>query len=1094
MLLNRVCRGNVEETKSNRNLTALSLKLTRWFSLIVFLLATITLSGQVFAIPFLSGSIAGLPPIRPITALGLLVLSLSICSLSLKFKHQISISLLALFTFLLGSFALAGHIFPIPWLTISPQAALNIVLLSTSILIYTLSPRFVRFAQMMVLFAGVNAEIILTGYIFNATEVYGFPMYADKMVMTVLAAVSFILLAVALICSRPELGMTQLLFREKSRSGAIARRLFMIIIFGPLVIGGVTHIGLFLGLYADKAHDVIFVLIFFTVIGRTTWLAAKQAEEEELLLERALEDKQLFAAFIENSIDFVGISDPNNKPIYVNPAGRSMVGMSLDYPVQETTTSQFYMPEEVQYAEDTIFKSVIENGRWQGETNFRHWQSNNPIPVWHTYFLIRDKTTRKVLGAGTVTRDMTYRKALEDDLRLSEAKATGIISISADAIISIDQDQNIVLFNEGAEKIFGYSKAEIIGNKLDLLIPERFRHNHHNHVDKFSHSAGGARRMGERGTTISGRRKNGEEFPADAAISKIAVGGNQILTVTLRDITDRVRIEKSQLFLAQVGPVLSEGLILEKTLQRLAELVVKNLSDFCIIETTLDDELSPELKIVSKNQSSGNSCAECVKLAELVKSNPSNFSQVLLKTRKSLLIENITDEQIGLLAANDKQLLVLKDLNLTSVISVPLMAHNKFIGTLVMLSNSNNHQYRDADLRLAEELTVRAALSIENAHLYNLSQKAISTREEILAVVSHDLKNPVTAIKLIGQSLQYIDRPDKATCEKLSKTIENSVRQMQLLIGDLLDFAKIQSGTFSVSKRPENLMIAVTETVSSLQLQADSMNQKIICDIPSDLPKVMIDLPRIAQVISNLLGNALKFSPQNSEIQISAKLYQNKILVSISDTGAGIPSLHLTKIFDRFWQADSDAKHKGSGLGLSIAKGIVVAHGGRIWAESDMGKGSTFYFTVPIASEASVKLEADDSNIKFNREILKGAKILVVDDSPDNLFLIKHLLESMGAEVNVAESVKSALSNLKFSMPNVLFTDIEMPEESGYDLLSQLRKSQDAKNQSLPVVALTAHCGEEDSERIKKAGFDFCLSKPINVEKMISAILQLTNH
>lgn len=842
MLLYLILRGNVELIKPNSNLTALSLKLTRWLSLIVFLLPLLALAGYIFEVPILTGAIAGFPPMRPSTAIGSLVLSLSIFLTSLKTRHNFLIFISTAFCLILGSFTLAGHFLPFPGTHSSAQVAINFILLSVSVFIYSFAQRFIHLAQLLILLAAINAEISLTGYIFNAVEMSELPMAAKGLGMSIQTGVGFILSAVAIVCSRPDVGVTQLLFRERSHSGAVARKLFLTVIFGPLVIGTLTNVGLFLGLYNSRVHDALFVLIFVAAIIHTTWQSAKQSEIEEL------------------------------------------------------------------------------------------------------------------------------------------------------------------------------------------------------------------------------------------------------------------STEKTQQFLSEVSAALAEGLILESTLQRLAELAVKNLSDYCIVEIACDNEDSFLLKVVRKEQTLENMCAECAQLADIVKSSPSAFSQLVLKSRQPMLIERLTDEQLTLLSTTEAQLKTLKNLHLTSLLSVPMVAHSKFIGTLVLVSASPHRLYRDNDLRLAEELASRAALSFENSHLYNQAKNAITTREDILAVVSHDLKNPLTSIKLIGQTLHLLENPDKATCDKLAAKIENSANQMQVLIGDLLDFAKIESGTFSVTQKSENLVDTVRNTVESMQAQAQLQQQSLTCDFTGNLPKVNIDLPRITQVISNLLGNALKFTPPAGRITVSAKPRRFDVLVSVSDTGTGIPAENLTKIFDRFWQAET-SKHKGSGLGLSIAKGIVQAHGGKIWAESQIGKGTTIYFTLPLSIETSLEGEntfhaatVSSEPLDLSQPVLKGSKILVVDDSPDNLFLIKHLLESMGAEVTVAESVKSALSNIKFSMPHVLFTDIEMPEETGYDLLSQLRHSSNIKNKTLPVIALTAHSHDQEMNRIKKAGFDFYLSKPINLEKMILAILQFTKH
>jgi PAS domain S-box-containing protein len=945
---------------SNKNLTRASLSLARWLSFAISLIPIVTAIGYAFEIKFLNGEVGSFPAMRPSTATGLVILALGIFLTAKQKPIKLLSFLPAAFCIVLGSFTLSGHFLPFPGSPTSPQAALNFLCMGVSLLIYTFFPRLIVYTQFAILFCAVNSEIALTGYIFGADEIYGFPKPSYGMGMAIQTAVCFLISCVALVCSKPQEGFTKILFREKSRSGAVTRKIILTIIFGPIVIGTMTRLGLYFGFFPESVHDSLYVLILIGVIIYTTWQAAKAAEIEEIRAERALEEKEL-----------------------------------------------------------------------------------------------------------------------------SEAKSTGIISISADAIISIDHEQRIILFNEGAEKIFGYARSEILGKPLETLLPERFRKNHHQHVSHFSAGSGAARRMGERGMVIYGLRKSGEEFPADAAISKIAVRGSEIMTVTLRDITERVRTDKFQRFLTEVATALAEGgLILDVIAHRLSELVIKNMADICILETFAEGDSNATIKVLCKNTDPDFLSA----LTDLTETKRA-FSQVLLKSRQSLLIESVAEEHLSLLASTDSQLALLQSLNLVSVMSVPLLAHQKFIGNMVLISTNYANQFHESDLRLAEEVALRAALSFENSYLYKESQKAIATREDILAVVSHDLKSPLTTIKLIGQTLSVLDTTDKKVYENLSKKIEKSANQMQVLIGDLLDFAKIQSGTFSVVGNSESITVAVNEIVETLQSQAELKELNLLVDLPTDLPEVNIDFTRTTQVISNLLGNALKFTPAGGTIKVSAIARENDVLVKVSDTGPGIPADCLTLIFDRFWQAEA-TKHKGSGLGLSIAKGIVQAQGGSIWAESELQKGSTFCFTLPLAEvRPAVAREVKSLNKK-----LQGARILVVDDSPDSLFLIKHLLENLGAEVTVAESVKSALSSLKFSMPNILFTDIEMPDESGYDLLAQLRNSSNSKNNSIPVVALTGHSSEKDVAKIESAGFDLYLSKPINIQKMVSAILQLTHH
>ena len=188
---------------------------------------------------------------------------------------------------------------------------------------------------------------------------------------------------------------------------------------------------------------------------------------------------------------------------------------------------------------------------------------------------------------------------------------------------------------------------------------------------------------------------------------------------------------------------------------------------------------------------------------------------------------------------------------------------------------------------------------------------------------------------------------DPSNLSQFADTIQRAVDRMQFLIAGLLDFAKIQSGTYSLQKDPVSMNGLVSSVIEAFRLQADEKRQTFEVDIPPELPEVVVDIQRIGQVVSNLVGNAIKFTPEGGTIRFSARQQDNEIIVSVADTGPGIPPEHLAKVFDWFWQAER-SKHMGSGLGLSIAKGIVEAHGGRIWVQSQLGKGSSFLFTLPL--------------------------------------------------------------------------------------------------------------------------------------------------
>ncbi len=460
---------------------------------------------------------------------------------------------------------------------------------------------------------------------------------------------------------------------------------------------------------------------------------------------------------------------------------------------------------------------------------------------------------------------------------------------------------------------------------------------------------------GQRGTLIVGQRKNGEEFPADAAISKLEVGGKHIMRVALRDITEQKRIETEQKFLAEVGSVLASTLDYQDTLRNIMRLAVRDLADFCRVDMVEEDGRIRERKIMSRDSSKAWVC-------DLFKQTPPDggqpfFIRWVIENKRLLLLEHVSTETIAVHPASEQDLRALRAADFESLIAVPLLVRGKLVGVMALMSCSTSRLFGPADVRLAEELAQRAAFSIENARLYGEAQQAVKTREDVLAIVSHDLKNPVATIGLVAHLLRQLELIDASKLSKLADTIQRSVDKMQVLIAELLDFDRIQSGSFAVHTCAMDVSRLAMPVIESFKLLADDKRLTVEMDLPAGLPDVRVDTYRIGQVISNLLGNAIKFTPQGGTIRVSAHQQENEVVVSVADTGPGISVEHLPKIFDWFWQAQG-TKHMGSGLGLSIAKGIVEAHGGRIWVESELGKGSLFSFSLPVADDLKWKRNA----------------------------------------------------------------------------------------------------------------------------------------
>ena len=560
--------------------------------------------------------------------------------------------------------------------------------------------------------------------------------------------------------------------------------------------------------------------------------------------------------------------------------------------------------------------------------------------------------------------------AKTDDLAsLSDALFPGIIAISADAIISVDESQSIILFNRGAERIFGYTADEVMGQPLDVLIPDRLRAAHHVHIQRFGASPIAARRMGERGEIV-GRRKGGEIFPAEASISKLDVGGRRIYTAVLRDVSERKRAEAERAlllereqgaraaaeiaeqrsaFLADASALLDRSLDYETTLRNLAQLTVPKLADVCIIDVANDGSV--------RRVASAATDATLSDIAHALHRFPRRadvpyLTRDSIESGRAVLVREATPELLEQVTQHPEHLRLLLALGPRSYMTVPLLARGRTLGAMAFIATGAVRRYTPADLAFAEELARRAAMAVDNARLYGVAQRATSARDEILGIVSHDLRNPLSTISMCASALEESLPSPEEGIRYMVETIQQSADWMNRLIEDLLDIASIETGHLSVDRRPEPLAPLLAQLETMFGASAAEAGIRFTTEVDAGVPPVLADRERILQVLANLVANARKFTPAGGEIRVRAGIDAAEpalVRFTVHDTGCGIPQEHLPHLFDRFWQARRNSKERGTGLGLAISKGIIEAHGGRIWVESEVGAGSTFSFELPTA-------------------------------------------------------------------------------------------------------------------------------------------------
>lgn len=540
------------------------------------------------------------------------------------------------------------------------------------------------------------------------------------------------------------------------------------------------------------------------------------------------------------------------------------------------------------------------------------------------------------------------RDAVDCSLRASEAKLAGIMSMAADAVITVDEQMTILLYNEGAERIFGWTSPEVLGKPVETLLPTRFGDAHRKHVRDFHGSTDTARKMGARLPEIFGKRKDGSEFPAQAAISKLDIGGAWLFTVILRDITEQRRVELERAFLAEVSAVLGGTLDNEQTLGNVARLAMRDCADFCVIEFADERGEFRRLEVVTSNPEK-ESIAVALKEYAPDRSRP-HLSSVILRDNKPQIVPHVSAAVWRSVAQDEGHLRLLEGMGLKSLMGVPLTVGGRGLGALIVGSCLPERRYGAADLHLLTEVGQRAALALENARLYRVAQRAVQVRDDVLGIVAHDLRNPLNTITLQAALYRRRGGQPERRARKPGEVIERAAKRMNRLIQDLLDVTSMDAEQLSIERARVPVRQVISDLLESQLPMASAHDLELrLDDTPTDL-EVWADRERLFQVLENLVGNAAKFTPRGGHVAVGARALDKHVLFWVTDTGAGIAAIDLPHLFDRFWQVRK-AERRGAGLGLAIVKGLVESHGGRVWVESTLGSGATFFFTLPTKPE-----------------------------------------------------------------------------------------------------------------------------------------------
>jgi signal transduction histidine kinase/DNA-binding response OmpR family regulator len=431
------------------------------------------------------------------------------------------------------------------------------------------------------------------------------------------------------------------------------------------------------------------------------------------------------------------------------------------------------------------------------------------------------------------------------------------------------------------------------------------------------------------------------------------------------------------------------------------------------------------------------------------------------------------------------------------MLAAPLVGRTGANLGVIYLCDRFDGQFTHDDEAILTQLAQMASIAIENT-LFAEERETNRIKDEFLSVLSHELRTPLNAI-LGWTQLLRVGELDEEVGHGID-VIERNARAQAKLVEDLLDVSRVTTGKLRLNSRVMNLISVVSAAVDAVRPVAEEKKITLECDNLAADDRTNGDADRLQQVVWNLLSNAVKFTPPSGRIEVRLdRVNGEKLRLRVTDTGRGIAPNFLPYVFDRFRQADASStrSHGGLGIGLTIVRHIVELHGGTVHAESPgEGQGSTFVVTLPAASAAAAGehelAPAAGANGERSAD-LSGLRIVVVDDEPDARDVISRVLARAGATTTAAGSVREALAAITRERPDVIVSDIAMPDQDGYDLVRTVREMSESNGGQIPALALTAYAREEDRARCLSAGFQAHLAKPVDPSDLLGVVARLAH-
>jgi PAS domain S-box-containing protein len=696
----------------------------------------------------------------------------------------------------------------------------------------------------------------------------------------------------------------------------------------------------------------------------------------------------------------------------------------------------------------------------------------------------------------TIRQSLAERELAEEALRESEERYRELFENANDIVYTLDFDGRITSINQAAETLTEYPRAELMEMKIsEVLTPDSVAAGE---AMLNSRSSGHERTNYE----VDVLTKGGRRITLEVSNKLITKGGLPVgIQGIARDISTRRRAEEAlreadQRALSEYERLLVRISSLAQTLGTARELstIFRGLKEFTRTSVPCDGFFvslyDPIRDVRTACYGWGDQNELDVSDLPPMPVTASGPNSRAVRTGEIIITNNYMEARRG------QPLVVVgpdNGLRPESSMAVPMAVMGRIIGTIEVQSYQPGvyqHEHVTA-MEMAANLT---AVAIENTRLLKLERTARETAEEsnrlkdeFLATVSHELRTPLTAI--LGWSrLLESGTLDEAVEKQAVETIWRNAKSQAQIIDDILDVSRIITGNLYLDLHPIELEPIVENAINVVRPTADAKGITFEVKLDRVPALVLGDANRLQQVIWNLLSNAIKFTKSGGRVCLQIYNTSHDVQIQVTDTGQGISREFLPFVFDRFRQADSTTtrQHGGLGLGLAIARHLVEIHGGTIEAESDgPGSGATFTIRLPLLDSSSKVTETKPVEVAGQAlQLLSGVNVLLVDDDTDTLELMTTALTRRQATVTAVSSAGAAIKAIRERTPDVLISDIAMPEEDGYELIQQVR----SLDFNIPAVAITAYAKDEDRERALSAGFQIYLAKPVELAELISVV------